>query len=168
MELTTDRLRTCPFSLAEFKLLLEGQARLDALWGLEPGGSLNDETREAMTGLYALAEACPREHLFLTNWQIIVPALNRAIGSACFRGGLNERGEVEVGYGLHPPYRGRGFMTEAVRALCVWAFEQPGIRAVVAETDKDNPASHRVLERCGMERTEERGTICHWRLLRGK
>jgi len=45
-------------------------------------------------------------------------------------------------------------MTETVRALCAWAKQQPGVRHITAETEPDNRASHRVLQRAGFHPAE--------------
>nr|WP_241562627.1 GNAT family N-acetyltransferase [Streptomyces hoynatensis] len=61
-------------------------------------------------------------------------------------------GEVEFGYGVVPSRRGRGYATEAVRALVAFALNAPGVRAVYAEVDPANPASARVLRKAGLPR----------------
>ncbi|XVS61471.1 GNAT family N-acetyltransferase [Actinosynnema sp. CA-299493] len=58
-------------------------------------------------------------------------------------------GVVEIGYGVVPSRRGRGYATEATRALTDLAFTAPGVRAVRAEVELSNPASVRVLEKAG-------------------
>ena len=70
------------------------------------------------------------------------------VGSGGFKG-LPENGTVEIGYGTLDEFQGRGVATEAVEGLIVWAFSQPEIRRVTAEAAADNPASVRVLEKCG-------------------
>lgn len=70
------------------------------------------------------------------------------VGDLCFKG-LPETGVPEIGYGLREEYWGRGYATEAVRAALDWALGQPGVVAVEAETDPENAASQRVLEKCG-------------------
>lgn len=61
--------------------------------------------------------------------------------------------EAEVGYGLVSDARGRGVATEAVRALLVLT-DAVGVR-VRASVSPENPASVRVLAKCGF--TELRG-----------
>ena len=60
--------------------------------------------------------------------------------------------KIEVGYALACPYWGRGYMTEALRAVIAWAFVQPDIFRVQAICDVDNLASARVMEKAGMTR----------------
>ena len=71
------------------------------------------------------------------------------IGELCFKG-LDENGVTEIGYGISEGYRNNGYASEAVRAVLEWAFSEPGVTAVEAETDPENAASKRVLEKCGL------------------
>ncbi|MER6511905.1 GNAT family N-acetyltransferase [Nonomuraea sp. NPDC001636] len=58
-------------------------------------------------------------------------------------------GTTEVGYGVHPTYRGRGYATEAVRALTAWVFATTALRRVDLTANLDNPASLRVALKAG-------------------
>lgn len=77
------------------------------------------------------------------------------VGDGGFKGPPKD-GRVEIGYSIVPAFRGRGLASEAVRALCGWAFGQ-GANEVAAETEKGNAASERVLQRCGFVRTKSAG-----------
>lgn len=70
------------------------------------------------------------------------------IGDFCFKG-LDSNGVAEIGYGILEEYQGQGYATEAVEAALSWAFQNPNVTAIEAETDADNAASKRVLEKCG-------------------
>lgn len=78
------------------------------------------------------------------------------IGEICFKG-LSEKGVVEIGYGIADEYQGRGYATEAVSEIVEWALMQPGVTNVVAETEKSNIASQRVLKKAGFLPTGETG-----------
>jgi RimJ/RimL family protein N-acetyltransferase len=62
-------------------------------------------------------------------------------------------GGAEIGYWLGRPYWGRGFATEAVRAVIDHAFGNLGHDALQAGARVGNPASRRVLEKCGFQWT---------------
>jgi [ribosomal protein S5]-alanine N-acetyltransferase len=62
------------------------------------------------------------------------------------------RGTAEIGYWLAEPFWGLGIITGAVSALIPVAFHQPGIIRLQAGIFSDNPASMRVLEKCGFVR----------------
>ena len=70
------------------------------------------------------------------------------IGDLCFKG-LCADGMTEIGYGILEDYQGRGYAAEAVDAAVAWALRQPAVTRVEAETEPDNRASQRVLEKCG-------------------
>jgi ribosomal-protein-alanine N-acetyltransferase len=57
-----------------------------------------------------------------------------------------------VGYWLGLPYVGRGYMTEAVRALIPFAFDELKLHRLEAACLPHNHASIRVLERNGFQR----------------
>src|ERR1700722_15104614 len=69
-----------------------------------------------------------------------------------FIAAVNKR-EGEVGYWLGVPYWGRGFATEAVRALIDHAFGDLEHETLISGARVTNPASRRVLEKCGFQWT---------------
>ena len=64
--------------------------------------------------------------------------------------GPPENGQVELGYGIVESRRGRGYATEAARAMVQLALDLPGVTEVVAGVDPTNAASVRVLEKAGL------------------
>ena len=62
-------------------------------------------------------------------------------------------GEPELGYWLGAEYWGHGHATEAARAVVDFAFERLGKNAIVSAARVSNPASRRVLEKCGFRWT---------------
>lgn len=62
-------------------------------------------------------------------------------------------GTYELGYWLAEPYWGHGFATEAARRAVAFAFDDLGAARVCAGHYLDNPASGRVLEKCGFRYT---------------
>jgi RimJ/RimL family protein N-acetyltransferase len=93
-----------------------------------------------------------------------IAAVNKREGEACFvimlecapigvcSVDLREDGP-EVGYWLGVPYWGRGFATEAVRALIDHAFGDLEHETLISGARVNNPASRRVLEKCGFQWT---------------
>jgi RimJ/RimL family protein N-acetyltransferase len=61
----------------------------------------------------------------------------------------------EMGYWIGKPFWGQGFATEAARAALDWARRSWGRRALAAGHFPDNPASGRVLTKCGFLYTGE-------------
>lgn len=61
-----------------------------------------------------------------------------------------ESRQAELGYTFHPDYFGRGYATEASRAMLRLGFEQGGMHRIYARCHARNEASRRVMERLGM------------------
>lgn len=60
--------------------------------------------------------------------------------------------EGEIGWTVMPRHAGRGYATEAARAVLRLAFEHYGLRRVVANLDARNDRSAALCERLGMRR----------------
>jgi RimJ/RimL family protein N-acetyltransferase len=56
---------------------------------------------------------------------------------------------AELGYWLAEPFWGRGIMSAAVAAMVRYAFEHQALERIEAYVYASNPASARVLEKCG-------------------
>lgn len=78
------------------------------------------------------------------------------IGDLCFKG-LDPKGIAEIGYGISKEYQNNGYATEAVKAVLGWAFDNPNVISVEAETDSGNEPSKKVLEKCGFTLNGEMG-----------
>ncbi|MDR2953929.1 MAG: GNAT family N-acetyltransferase [Prevotella sp.] len=164
MVIETSRLRVIPLSLELFQCMLQDYTSMENRLNLAPSGYLFDnDMRRAMEYMYSKALEHPDEYIWHTNWQIILKSENRSIGSAGFKNVPDENGFVEVGYGIHGAYEANGYMTEALSALCRWAFGQSDVKGVIAETLKDNEASQRVLCKTGFTRYQETETAFWWR-----
>jgi RimJ/RimL family protein N-acetyltransferase len=69
---------------------------------------------------------------------------------------LKEGNECELGYYLHPDWRGKGIMKAGVKALLATAKTEYGVSRVIVRIAEDNLNSRRVVESMGGEwvRTE--------------
>jgi RimJ/RimL family protein N-acetyltransferase len=76
------------------------------------------------------------------------------------------RGETipEIGYWAGEPFWGRGYATEAVRAMIDHAFTATDLQALAASCRVTNVESRRVLEKCGFQWTG--AGLCRVRALR--
>jgi RimJ/RimL family protein N-acetyltransferase len=86
-----------------------------------------------------------------TDWAIEVDQL--AVGGI----GVTLREDVHAksahfGYWLAEPYWGRGIMTDAVKTVAPYAMRKFGLARLEAPVFAWNPASMRVLEKCGWQR----------------
>ncbi len=90
-----------------------------------------------------------------------------AVGAMGVKGTPDAAGDWEVGYGLNPDVWNQGLATEALSALLPLLRAQPGVRRITAETAVTNPASARVLTKCGFEQvgtghSRQHGDLLLW------
>lgn len=86
-----------------------------------------------------------------THWAIEVDGhAVGGIGVSIGEGVFAKRGDL--GYWLGEPYWGRGIMTAAVSVVAPYAMDRFGLCRLEAAVFAWNPASMRVLERCGFVR----------------
>ena len=57
----------------------------------------------------------------------------------------------EMGYHIGPKFRGKGYATEAAGVVIDYCFNKLKFRKVYADTDPDNKASQKVLEKLGFK-----------------
>ena len=97
-----------------------------------------------------------------------VTVQDKAVGSiGVFRQGNVHRRTAELGYYIAKEYRGKGMMTEAVRQVCTYVFDNSDILRIYAEPFSYNAASCRVLEKAGFqyEGTLRCNAVKHGRIL---
>lgn len=87
-------------------------------------------------------------------WQfgfaIIHRAENVLIGTCGFPGPPDSNGVAEIAYGIAPAYQGRGYATEAAKALIDFAISDPRVKMICAHTLAEESASISVLKKCGL------------------
>lgn len=106
-----------------------------------------------------------RTYPYLLGWGVWLVRLKETgevIGDIGFKGNPDGNGAVDIGYGFLPQHRGKGYATEAAKALVDWAFEH-GAGRVTAETLRDNHASIRVLRKTGFHLYRE-AEHYYWRI----
>lgn len=99
-------------------------------------------------------------------WMIVKNENMAIIGDAGFKGGPDQNGEVEIGYGLIEEERRKGYGFEAVYALLSWAFSQDDVKIIKADCLIDNTGSIRILEKCGMRETTRDSELIYWEIER--
>ena len=74
----------------------------------------------------------------------------RMIGTVGFMWVNVDYRSAEVGYSLSREYWNRGIMTEALRAVIAFGFDELELNRIEAQHETDNPASGRVMAHVGM------------------
>ncbi len=85
------------------------------------------------------------------QWCIVDKNTQEAIGSVAAVQVLEEIEAVETGYCLSRRYWGKGIMTEVYTAVLNFFFDEVGVNRVQASHDAKNPASGKVMMKCGLQ-----------------
>ncbi len=82
---------------------------------------------------------------------ITLAATGEHIGSIGLSGLAGPNKRASLGYLLGVEFWGKGYCTEAARAVMKFGFEQLGLNRISAEHFTRNPASGRVMQKLGMK-----------------
>jgi len=146
---TTDRLRLVAGTKVLAAAEIGDRAKFAELLGvLVPETWPPDNLRGVLGYLYGLYKEHPEWEGWLAWYAVRIdndyPILCGSIG---FKGPPDKRGIVEIGYSVLPEFQGQGLATEMVAGIVQWAKQQPWVRRIDGETNIDNRASIRVLEK---------------------
>jgi RimJ/RimL family protein N-acetyltransferase len=163
MEIETDRLLVKLLTLPQLKLWVNSISVLEndlhCTYDAEP---IEGEFKNIINGQIQIIEKEPENVVYLSFWFIIRKHDRIVVGSMDFKNVPNEENEVEIGYGLGKKYEHHGYMTEAVKGFCEFAFKNPEIKKIIAETE--TAASQNVLKRNGFAKYKE-GEMSWWKLV---
>jgi RimJ/RimL family protein N-acetyltransferase len=144
----TERLVLRPYEERDFDALHELYADEDVARWLYYGPATPEESR-AKLGRKIAAHTLTEE----TGLAAAVELQEGAyVGDAVlFYSARAEHRSIELGFSFLPVHQGKGYATEAARALVDWAFGV-GFHRVYGRLEARNTASARVLEKLGMRR----------------
>lgn len=163
--LETGKLKLISLDGQNLRWSIEDRQKMERNLGVKiTNMELEEPVKKAMRTSLKMVLENKKDYLWFTSWEIVLKIENRIIGGLCFKDYPDEKGRVEIAYGMQDEYRCKGYMTEAVKELINWAFSFNNVTEVIAETEKDNLPSHRVLEKIGMEKYEEKEKMFWWKL----
>jgi len=84
------------------------------------------------------------------NWVMEPRELGEPIGSISVVMMSENSRWCEIGYCMSKSYWNRGIMAEALTAVMDYLFNEVGFHRIQARHDAENPASGRVMQKCGM------------------
>lgn len=114
------------------------------------------ESREVIRTIFA------NDH----TWAIVRKASDEPIGCICYylpsesNIGIGPH-DVEVGYWVGRPWWNQGIATEALRLIIDYCFNEKGFHTLWADHFPDNPASGRVLQKCGFRDSGQQNLSSH-------
>ncbi len=168
----SNRIKLIPLSLEQLKLLAKGRSHLELALGLTKSNFEINSEHDFLKMLddvliaYTIpdVERNPENYQWFTHWLIIKKDQNLCIGGIGVNGLPDENGETILGYFIDQKFENKGFATEAVQLLCRFLFENKNLKALVAETLIDAPASQKVLQKCGFLFHDEVSEGLSWKL----
>lgn len=162
----TPRLTLIPLTINQLRLHIANKYELEQTLGLQKGYRQAVEPVRSIVAYFTI----PRlqdpslDPLFHTLWLAIDREKKQFVAEAKFKGEPDETGTIEIGYGTYPGLHRRGYMTEMVRGMVNWAGQQPGVQRVVADTEAENVASQKVLEKNGFRLFDQIENMLWWEI----
>jgi RimJ/RimL family protein N-acetyltransferase len=145
----TDRLRLRPFAEADLDALANILARPDVM------EYLYEEPRTRSEVAAVLERQMAMNHLSHQGDNLMLAIEERESGSLI--GSVNlvwrsqEHQQGEIGYTLHPDHQGRGYASEAARAVLAFGFHDMDLHRICGVCDERNRRSRQLMERLGMQ-----------------
>jgi ribosomal-protein-alanine N-acetyltransferase len=84
------------------------------------------------------------------SWAMELKATGQVIGNISVGGHNDATHSVNIGYVMGRAWWNQGYMTEALRGIIKFFFEQCGMNRIEATHDTRNPGSGRVMQKAGM------------------
>lgn len=84
------------------------------------------------------------------QWAIVLKKTGELVGSISLMNIEEESSSCELGYCIGKRFWGNGITTEAAKAIIDFAFTNDGFEQIFAYHHVENPASGRVMEKCGL------------------
>lgn len=146
--LETDRLILRPLRMRDavdlYAYSSDPEVSRYVLWNAHT--SIRDSRKQLRAAIhqYHLGEPC--------SWGICDKTTGHLIGTIGFMWLSYDSLSAEIGYSLSRSYWNRGLMTEALQSMISFSFEQLHLNRLEAQHVPQNPASGRVMQKCGMAR----------------
>lgn len=169
-EIQTPRLILSRTTVGRLSALITGPSEYQRVFGYKvEDGSI--EYPEVLVQSLQQAQAFAGEKHWWLPFLMIHPGHEAVVGVCGYKGPPDDRGFVEIGYGIAPAYRGQGLVSEAASALAGQALAAPEVAGVLAHTLPEKGASARILTKCGFTyagdfEDPEEGRLWRWELVK--
>ncbi|MCJ8288807.1 MAG: GNAT family N-acetyltransferase [Crocinitomicaceae bacterium] len=90
------------------------------------------------------------------TWGIVLKNNPQVIGTICLWNFSQNHKTAEVGYELNPKFHGKGIMSEAIKTIVDFGFNQLKLDKIEAFTHNKNENSNKLLEKNGFNLNENR------------
>lgn len=151
IKIETERLIMRPFTNDDCEAMLEIQSNpvMTKYTPDEPWKSI-DDAKEFIKLSLRLYES---EHHTFRHFFAVVEKMSGNLIGFCGVGGIDyDHTQNEVFYGIHQDYWGKGYATEAGKAMLKYGFNQLGLEKIIGAVHTENNSSINVLEKIGLKR----------------
>jgi len=93
-------------------------------------------------------KANPEVNKWFVRWMVLRET-REIVGSLSFHGAPDENGMLEIGLGVHEKFWRRGFASEALLGMWLWAASQSGVLKFRYTVDPNNQASVGLVRKFG-------------------
>jgi len=146
--LETERLTLRPFVESDFAAMHTMRSSPEIVLYLYEKPFTPEQTRDRLRRMMENS-AWVREGDWLSV-AVVERASGITVGDLAFHWVSERDRTAEIGFVFDPRHQGKGFATEAARAVVDWAFTTGGMHRVIGRLEARNAASARVLEKLGM------------------
>lgn len=128
-------------------------AEVTRFWGWQPHENIEETKRLLADWIAAYAS---QDHY---HWVIEHKETAQAIGYIYLNEFEDDANRAAVHYLLSRKFWNKGLMTEACTKVLAFAFERIGLDCVVSRHHEKNPASGRVLQKCGLRLVDTQARV---------
>jgi len=112
-----------------------------------------------------LEDAAAHIRMIINNrcmyWAICQPQDLSLLGTICYWNFDVENATAEIGYEILPEFQGKGLMTEAIKRVIGYGFEEMKAKTILAFPSSDNERSVAVLKNAGFKLDDQRYANTH-------
>jgi len=144
----TERLLLRPLTADDAGALLAYRGREDVSRYVPFDPMTRDDIVEHLAGAWARTELTDEGQSLTLGAELA--GTGELAGDVVLFWHSREHAGGELGYVFHPDWAGRGYATEAARAMLRLGFEELGLHRIVARIDENNEPSARLARRLGM------------------
>jgi RimJ/RimL family protein N-acetyltransferase len=144
----TGRLLLRPLTVGDVDALLAYRSRPDVCRYVPFEPMTREVINERLASLWANTELDAEGQALTLG--VEVAETGELIGDVVLFWRSRAHGGGEIGYALNPDFGGRGYATEAARAVLRLGFDELGLHRIVARLDERNESSARLARRLGM------------------
>jgi ribosomal-protein-alanine N-acetyltransferase len=167
ISISSNRLKLVPLDNSLLKIWQnEGRQALEKALHLKPNNLslepfFEQEMKDALANFWLpMTHKFPLDFTWYTNWEIILTDSSCSIGGIGLSGLPDNHGSTEIGYAIDQKFRNLGYAAEALETLVNWAFQDPDLNYIRAETPVENRASQSVLQRTLFHQTGQKTIQC--------